>query len=294
MKSETCFSEAHWQLVLVMWGTKYPVSEVNHLISNIKKLAKPPPSRIVLITDREHNGLVDDVDTCKFPDFYKNPNLQKVGCQAKLSIFEENLFKKDMPAIFVDIDTVVFGNIAALLALIEEPGQMAILKSSIIPFGGFARALYRVTKGRYYARGNSSVIVFHPKWASHISSEYRRLFDLHGHNGLRIMIADERFLSWINQNNMRTIPNTMVVKFPTEFMLPWRWLIILRAKVPWIRRRREQLIAVTLPGLEVKGAELLSLAEGDEIIDRKGRRLIWSDHTLGAIRARLIDYYTRL
>lgn len=59
------------------------------------------------------------------------------------------------------------------------------------------------------------------------------------------------------QPHMRAIPRTMAVKFPTEFMLPWRWLIRLRGVLPWNRRRWAHLIMVTLPGAEVKGSKLL-------------------------------------
>jgi hypothetical protein len=116
----------------------------------------------------------------------------------------------------------------------------------------------------------------------------------YGPNGQRPMIADERFLSWANQPNMRAIPRNRVVKLPTEFMMPYRWLMSLRANLPWIRRRWDQLIAVTLPGVDVKGDALLALADGAEIVDGKGRRLIWSDRMLGPVKARLIAHYTSL
>jgi hypothetical protein len=61
-----------------------------------------------------------------------------------------------------------------------------------------------------------------------------------------------------------------------------------------LRRRWAGLVAITLPGNEVKGPELSTLPEGAEIADRKGRRLIWSDRALGPVRARIIAYYTDL
>lgn len=286
--------EPCWQLVLVLWGTKYPVAEVNALILTIRRLARPAPSRIVLLTDRRRSGLLPDVEMREMPQFYQNPELQKGGCQAKLCMFEEGLVPADLPAIFVDIDTVVLGNLALLLGVLDCPDQMAILQSAILPFGAFARFLHRVSGGRRYARGNSSIVVYHPAHTAHISRAYRRLFALRGHNGLHPMVADERFMSWANQLKIRAIPSKMAVKFPTEFMLPWRGLIYLRALMPWVRRRRAGLLAVTLPGFEVKGEALVAMAEGDEIVDRKGRRLIWSDRALGSMRGKLIDYYSAL
>ncbi len=282
-----------WQLVLVLWGTKYPVAEVNHLIATVRRLASRPP-RVVLITDRARDGLIDGVVQRPMPAFFDQPELRMGGCQAKLSMFEAGVVPDDLPAVFIDIDTVVIGDMAQFLALQTTPQTVAMFQSAVLPFGAVARAIYRLTKGRRYARGNSSIVVFHPAACAHIASLYRDLHARHGFNGIRPMIADERFISWANQPQMRAIPHSMAVKLPTEFMLPWRWMIHLRASLPWVRRRWAGLIAVTLPGGEVKGEALLTLPDGAEIIDRKGRRLIWSEAALGVVKAKLTAYYRAL
>jgi len=283
-----------WQLVLVLWGTKYPVDEVNHLIATILSHADPAPARIVLLSDRPRPGLDARADLRDIPAFFLQPAFLGSGCQAKLCLFEAGVLPDDMPAIFVDIDTVVWGNLARLLPLLTEARTVAILQSAVLPFGPVARWLHRVSRGRRYARGNSSVVVFHPAEGHHVASRFRDLVARHGPGGLRPMVADERFLSWANQPNMRAVPGDLIVKLPTEFMLPYRWMIHLRAALPWVRARRNRLIGVTLPGIEVKGETLLSLPEGAEIVDRKRRRLIWSDRCLGPVRNRLIAHYAGL
>ena len=60
-----------------------------------------------------------------------------------------------------------------------------------------------------------------------------------------------------------------------------------------MRRRRAGLVAITLPGVEVKAAELLALPEGAIVTDRKGRRMEWSDRYLGPIRQRLVALLSR-
>lgn len=282
-----------WQLVLVLWGTKYPVEEVNFLIRTVCEHTSRKP-RVVLITDQMREGLADGVVQRLIPEFFLQPELRGGGCQAKLCMFEGGIVPPDLPAIFIDIDTVVFGDLTSLLALQETPKTVAMLQSAVLPFGALARALYRLTKRRRYARGNSSILIYRPAECTHIAARFRELYGRHGNNGIRPMIADERFMSWANQPYMRAIPNTLAVKMPTEFMLPWPWLIRLRAALPWVCKRWAGLIAVTLPGVEVKGKALLALPEGGQIIDRKGRRLIWSEAALGGVKSRLTAHYRAL
>jgi hypothetical protein len=291
MTDSTARNAGLWQLVLVLWGTKYPIAEVNHLIATVRARTSPCPARILLLTDRPREGLAADAEQRAIPEFYLRPEFLTGGCQAKLCIFEAGLVPDDMPALFLDIDTVVFGNVAQLMDLMHSQKTVAIFQSAILPFGAIARMVHRATNGRKYARGNSSIVVYHPAACGHIAARFREMVAAHGPNGRRPMIADERFLSWVNQPHMRAIPRRMAVKLPTEIMLPWRWLIYLRGAMPWVHRRWSRLLAITLPGAEVKGEALLALRDGAEIVDLKGRRLIWSKRAIGPLKAMLEGYY---
>lgn len=286
-------TQAEWQLVLILWGTKYGVHELNHLIDTVRAHASRP-FRTVLITDRDRTGLDESVVQRRFPEFFLRPEMRTAGCQAKLVMYEEGIVPDDLPAVYIDIDTVVFGDMAAFVDLQKSSKAVCLFQSAMLPIGALGRLVWRASKHRKYARGNSSIVVYHPRECSYIAQKFRALQAQHGDAGIRPMIADERFMSWAAQAHLQAIPRRMAVKFPTEFMLPWAWLIYLRAAMPWVRARWNGLSAVTLPGIEVKGQVLLDMENGGEVVDRKGRRLIWSERAIGPMKARLTEYYRAL
>ncbi|MGR3713711.1 MAG: hypothetical protein ACU0A6_11395 [Shimia sp.] len=286
-------ASAQWQLVVILWGTKYGVAEVNRLIETVRSSASKP-FRTILITDRERSGLDTSVQTRPFPEFFSRKEMRGPGCQAKLVMFENGIVPDDLPAIYVDIDTVVFGDICKLLAETKTEKGLMLFQSAILPIGPVGRFIAQLTNKRKYARGNSSIVVYHPRECSFVAETFRNMQATYGDSGVRPMAADERFMSWAAQDHLQRIPRHMAVKFPTEFMLPWRWLIRLRGRLPWVRKRWAGLLAVTLPGIEVKGQELLTMAEEAEIVDRKGRILIWSEAAIGPMKARLTEYYRAL
>ena len=282
-----------WQCVLVAWGEKYPDSEINLLAKSIGESALGL-QRITLITDRERPGLSKGIICAYFPDFFLQNHFTRRSCLAKLAMFEKGVIPEDLPAIYCDLDTLVLKDLSPLLSLLRSPKTIALLPASIISFGWLSTKIHTLTKGRVHARGNSSLLVFNPKACHYIAREFRTLYDVKAAKDFRPFGADDRFLSWFAQESLRLIPNYMCVKLPAEYMQFWPWLIRLRARLPWIRRRRDALLAVTLPGMSVKGSDLLSLQNGSILTDRRGRKLIWSDEALGPMRGKLIAYYRQL
>lgn len=277
-----------WQLVLIAWGTKYGAGDINALVDAVRAQSSGP-ARVVLLTDRDRPGLGPGIETRAHPPEFLQPRMMTGGCQAKLAMFKPGLLSADMPAIFLDLDTVILGDVSRLLSACPAPENVAILQSAVLPFGAVARWIWRRSGGRKYARGNSSVVVFHPAHAGYIAERFLDCLARHPDFTFRPMIADERFISWCAQPVMRAVPSSLAVKFPTEFMYPRLWIGRLRGALPWVRRRRAGLVAITLPGVEVKASELLALPEGAIVTDRKGRRMEWSDRYLGPIRQRLIS-----
>ncbi|KAF0114739.1 MAG: hypothetical protein FD150_1378 [Rhodobacteraceae bacterium] len=279
-----------WQCVLIAWGDRYPVAEINTLVASITRHSRGL-HRIVLLSDGPRPGLAREVTLRPMPEWFLSEPFRGPGCQAKLCMFEAGVLPDDMPAIFLDLDTMVLGDLSRLLQVMETPQSIALLQSAILPFGPLGRLVYRISNGRHYARGNSSVVVFHPAHATFVASRFRALHAQLGQKGFKPLVADERFISWVAQPVMRAVPTSLVVKFPTEYMQPWRWLVHLRAGLPWIRRRRDALVAVTFPGVKLKGEDLAALPEGSVFTDRKGRKLFWTDRALGSLRRRIIAQY---
>ena len=279
-----------WQCVMVCWGTKYPVGLINHLMAQIARFARHEP-RFVLITDRDHEGLRPGTLVRHFPDFFIQPQFKTAGCHAKLAMFEAGVLPTDLPAVYVDLDTVVMGDMGHAISLMKDERTVMMLQSAIIPFGPLGRAIFKATDGRKYARGNSSVLVFHPRHCTFIAERFRQVHARHPDFNFPPMIADERFISWSAQPHMERIPKSFAVKFPNEFMFHLPGWLYVKALFPWVRARREKLAAITLCGLDIKPEKLLALREAEVIADNKDRKLVWSARVMGSSKQKIIDFY---
>jgi hypothetical protein len=279
-----------WQCVLIAWGERYSVSEINHLVRAVRANARGP-ERFVLLSDRARPGLDAGVEIRDIPGWFLAPEFCGGGCQAKLCLFERGVVPDDMAAVYVDLDTLVFGDLSRVLEVMTTPDTIGLLQASILRFGRISRLLSRFAGGRNLAKGNSSVVVFHPGRTSFIAEQFRALATVGADLQTGPLRADDRFISWVAKDRVRAVSNRLVVKFPTEFMLPFRWLVHLRAALPWVQKRRAALVAVTFPGVTFKGEDLARLADGAELRDRRGRRLIWTDRALGGIRQLIRDHY---
>jgi hypothetical protein len=276
---------------MFLWGDKYNVALVNRLIAAIARHSAHPP-RFVLLSDRARPGLNPCAQLRMIPETWLTPAFRGPGCQTKLAMFEKGVLQDDLPALYVDLDTVVTGDLGRIVDLMATPDALMLLQSAIVPLGAAGRFLWRRTKGRKYARGNSSLVAFHPKHHHHIAAQFLALWEKHGALSFRPMIADERFMSWAAQPTVAAIPTSYAVKFPTEFMSRVNAASYLWAMLPWVRARRAGLIAVTLCGVEIKPDQLLALPEGAHVTDPKGRTLIWSDFILGKTRRDIIQFYS--
>jgi len=276
---------------MILWGDKYDVALVNRLLAAIARNATTQP-QFVLLSDRDRPGLDSCARLAMIPPFWVQPEFTTAGCHAKLSMFEPGVLDPDLPAVYVDLDTVVSGDLSRAPGLLPHDQAIMLLQSAVLPLGAVGRIVWRLSKGRRYARGNSSIVVFYPRHHYGIAAQFRALWAEYRGFGFRPMMADERFISWASQAVIAAIPSHFAVKLPAEFMSRLAITNYIWALLPWVRRRRDNLVAVTLCGMQVKPETLLALPEGGTLSDAKGRKLIWSDFILGKTRQRIIAFYS--
>ncbi len=277
---------------MILWGDKYDVALVNRLITAIAAHTQRQP-RFVLMSDRDRPGLDPRADLRPIPEFWLKPEFRGSGCQTKLAMFQAGVLQDDLPALYIDLDTIVTGDLARVLDKLPRPDGLMLLQSAILPLGAIGRFVWRLTKGRKYARGNSSLVAFHPKYHHSIATQFIDLWSKKQSLWFRPMIADERFMSWASQAVVAAIPNSLAVKLPTEFMSRLNLFSYIWALLPMVRARRAGVIAITLCGVDIKPQELLALPLGGRVTDAKGRTLIWSDFILGKTRQDIIAFYSK-
>ncbi|NJS38865.1 MAG: hypothetical protein HC783_07430 [Rhodobacteraceae bacterium] len=224
------------------------------------------------------------------PEVWLEPEMRGGGCQAKLCMFDPGVVPEDLPAVYLDLDTVILGDVGKAIGFLK-PGGLMLLQSAVLPFGPLGRLAYRLSRGKRYARGNSSVVVYHPADCGYIAERFLDLKRQYPTFGFPPMRADERFMSWAGQAVAAAVPTSFAVKLPTEYMSRIAVLGYLWAVLPWVRARRRGLVAVTLCGMTVKPEVLLALPDNGRLTDRHGRTLFWSDAVLGHVKRAIVAFY---
>lgn len=278
----------NWQCVLVCWGDKYTDAEVNFLWRKITEYDKNC-SHCVLFTDKVRDGIHPSIHQKRIPAFYVSPEMIGSGCHAKLCIFEEGMLEASMPAIYVDLDTVVLGPLGELLWHLKSSQHLMM-----IPGRGRIRKLRQIIAryrgGKKFPRANSSIVVFYPKFWANVASSFRGEIESGAKLEGERLITDDRYLAWFAQRQLQSVPTTQVVKFGTEFVLAIGLLSKIKGRLPWVQRRRANLLAITLPGGDFKLESLARLTDGDVAFDSRGRPLFWDAKTIGVTKEAIVNY----
>ena len=210
------------QVILVKWGTKYSASYVNGLRAAIERRSSTD-IRFVCITD-DGAGLDDGFIVRPFPNFgVPLPELTR-GCLPKVAMFERGVAEPGRPAVFIDLDSAVIGDMARLGAWIEQERVLHMLTRYAVPIWrvrGLAKALM---PNRPYI-GNTSVVGFYPEdhyqifdsFMDELEPTYRANGNSREGMGKRF-IDDERWISWGARDELRVWPRDLATKFTEEFI----------------------------------------------------------------------------
>lgn len=269
-------------IVMFLWGDQhYGLNDVNAIVARVVDLARRD-IEICLITDRPREGLHPHVRQLQMPKRFCDANLQKSGhCQAKLSMFEHDLLPKGRRCIYIDIDTLVLSDPTVAIDLCKDAGKIYMLPATAIPVGWAGRIIWRLSKGRKYPRGNSSVLVFTAGQHGDIANTFIELYKTKGIENCRELIVDDRFISWKAYDRLAPMPGSFAASIRRVFMTRFRALGWMRSILPHVAARRTRLALLTLDDPAVKILRLADMAEGTWVSDQKGRKLKWSKDWMG-------------
>ena len=281
--------QQNWCLVLVIWGEAYPDAHVNALVASAR-IHSGGLKHVVVVTDRPRPPLAADIEQKPFPEFFRDRLFFLPGYPAKLSLFHCEIVPPDTTCVYLDLDTIVLGDLGQIAALIRDRDDIFMLPpGNLIGFGRLRRLVSRLTRRRRIALGNSSIMAFHSGSKFDLCAAYEARFKNASRPHGDEMRIDVRFISWFAQDRLRAIPVNLAVMFRREFLSRSSLWLRLRGWLPWVIARRRGLVAITFNGAEHKPAQFADLREGTRLVDAKGRRGIWRDPEMRPLRAALAD-----
>lgn len=261
------------QVVCVHWGDKYGADSINRIHRAVLRYATDA-IRFVAIAETKL-ALHPDIVQLGYPAFPLPFEEMKAGCRAKLAVFAPGLLDPDLPTIYLDLDTVILGDVRRMVAELEASPGLFMLRNHFLEWWKLPGWIKRLA-GRKYYFGNSSILGFYPR-------QYRHIFDRFNDEAAKRqsplpkhMRSDERFISYCAGYELRTFSTRVANKFAEEYMMPFATLEELRKRLPWVRRRRSELVALTFVSHGLKPDKLVQFRRGD-LLRYKGAK-VWWDH----------------
>lgn len=282
-------AEKGWCLVLAIWGDRYSDDYVNQLARSARALSRDCTG-VVVFTDRDRSGVDPSIRQARFPAFFDRAEFYRGGYVVKLSVFSRWGLPSDTTCVYLDLDTVVTGDLGRVAALVRGRNDYLMLPpGNLIGFGTLRRFIYRLTGGHRFAIGNSSVLAYSSAAEPNLCEAYQQLYE----SDLRAasyMHVDDRFISWFAQSRLRAVPPRLAVMFRREFLSRGPLTGWLKNHLPGRRRRLDTIAAITFNGADYKPELLLMLKEGEVIQDKRGRSGIWSRESLGSTYDKILTF----
>lgn len=240
------------------------------------------------MTDSFRSGVDQRVRQVLIADDLNRPEFKK-NYTIKLSLFDQRALPPHSPCVYLDLDTVVTGDLGRMASLARSPEDIYMLPpGNLLSFGFIRRVAFLLTRGRSMATGNSSIVVFHSDMMPNLLNEFQRL-KAQGGVPARFLSNDDIFISWFGQRRLKAVPPNLGVMFRREFLTRSKWLGWLRSRMPWVLQRRDQIVAVTFNGVEHKLENLVQLPDGTLHRESKGRFGYWSRKEMGPIKDRIVQ-----
>ncbi len=279
-------------LVLAIWGDRYPDAVVNALVEEARQ-GSPGLEQVILLTDRHRPRVDAFVQQKMFPVSFQRKEFFSGGYRVKLAVFSREVLPPSMPCVYLDLDSMVTGDLGRLAALVKSADDVFMLPpGGLLGFHPLRRWLHRRTRGKRYATGNSSIMVYRSDAARNIAQRFLDLL-AEGASG-RHMAIDDVFISWAAQEELHAVPAELGVSFRREFLAKFGLFLGAKSRSPATKRRRASIVAVTFNGLKSKPESLAQMRPAARIEDGKGRVGFWTEECLGVFKARIEAHCRRV
>lgn len=270
-------------LVLALWGSRYGAPHVNGIVEAAFRLS-PGLVRVVLMTDRMRAGMDHRVQQRLFPPPYDRPEFFGHGYRAKLAVFSAVPPEEAIPCVFLDLDSIVVGDLGRIAAQVREADDLLMLPPAGLRFSNLRRLLDRLRDNPLrFPIGNSSVLAYHSGAQPNLSKTYGTCFATGQFPPGWQSVIDDVLISAFGRGRVRAVPTDCAVMLRREFLSRLPFWPLLKSRLPWVRRRRARIAAVTMNGLAVKPEVLATLPTGSALGDGRGRHGRWSEAGFGSL-----------
>lgn len=283
---------APFVLVLAIWGHKYGPTHVNGITQAAYRLS-PGLRHVVLVTDRSRDGIDARVRQVAFPAAFAQAAFFGRGYRAKLAVFSPQVVPAGFSCVFLDLDTVVTGDLGRIAALVRGTDDLFMLPpGGGLGFGALRRLRDRLKRDGKFPVGNSSILAFHADAAPNLADTYASRFAADDPEATR-MVIDDVIIAHFGLGRIKGVPTDCGVMFRREYLSRVPGWASLMAWLPAVQRRRSQIAAVTFNGVAVKPEQLATLTEGATVSDGRGRSGPWTRRAIGPLWSRLHEMVRR-
>jgi hypothetical protein len=272
------------QAGILIWGDRYPDAGTRLVQGALD--GSRGCAGVVVLTDRTGRRIDPRARQVAIPAGFDLPEMKTGGYPVKLSMFDLDCLPSGATCIYLDLDSVITGDLGRLARLAPR-APIWMIPVFPKPFSMLHRALWRLSGRRIYARGNSSVFVYRNGFAGNPTAEFLRL-DRAGALAPALR-HDDRFVAWCCQDRIRGFSTSDVVNFRFEFLAPALWMADVLTAVR--ARARRDLVVVTFAGPRTKPEVLAGLPDGAIVTDHHGRVGRWTDRGTSGLRRKLLAWF---